>query len=589
MSRAGAPEALPSGVPARPAPGGAVPLARLVSAAGLVVLVAGLAFLGREALLNLARQPFTVDESQYAHAAWLVARGSVPYRDFFDPHFPLVYQLASIVFLLVGDDPAALVPLRLSMLPWLCGTLAAAWALNKGRRGAGALAILCLLACPGWLKFATQLRPDPLAAALFLMAAAALASPRAPRERKALVAGAALALAIWASQKALIYSVAFLPFVLASVQWPRATRREGRVLAYFAVGATLVFALVAVYLVSTRSLGAWWHWCFVWIRTHQRGYPGFPFTKELVPVLGQSAPVFLLAAAGIVNTIARLRRKPSSPGASADAVLLAAVPLTFASFAAQSAAFAYSLVPFIAVCCVFAGRGAALVWQVASRHWLMSGGALAVALVVLSDADRSLEENRRPSIAPQLEALRLLARVATPSDPVYDNTGSFIARPSVHFYFYTDAFLRESIADLLVREIPLSIIRSGCTVRVDDMRSRILPARLRTFLEQNFQRYSADLLVWGREYTAVAGCVEEPFLAPRAGSYLVDPPEILSAGVLSIGGMPVHSPLIRLPIGHHVVRYSGPVATFSVLWLPRDGVPWAPVRTGPPSLGQKVY
>ena len=31
------------------------------------------------------------DEFQYAHAAWLVSKGAVPYRDFFDHHFPLLY------------------------------------------------------------------------------------------------------------------------------------------------------------------------------------------------------------------------------------------------------------------------------------------------------------------------------------------------------------------------------------------------------------------------------------------------------------------------------------------------------------------
>jgi hypothetical protein len=34
---------------------------------------------------------FTIDEYQYGHATWLVARGELPYVDFYEHHFPLSY------------------------------------------------------------------------------------------------------------------------------------------------------------------------------------------------------------------------------------------------------------------------------------------------------------------------------------------------------------------------------------------------------------------------------------------------------------------------------------------------------------------
>src|SRR5439155_25509922 len=36
----------------------------------------------------LRNKHFTIDEFQYAHSAWLVAHGHVPYRDFFNDRFP---------------------------------------------------------------------------------------------------------------------------------------------------------------------------------------------------------------------------------------------------------------------------------------------------------------------------------------------------------------------------------------------------------------------------------------------------------------------------------------------------------------------
>lgn len=554
----------------------------------LFVLLA-LAWLSGEAVRSLVLQPFTVDENQYAHAAWLVANGQVPYRDFFEPHFPLVYQLAAAVFLLLGDDPAALVPLRLTMLPWLVGTLAAAWVVNGQRREAATIGVLCLLACPGWLKFATQLRPDPLAASLFLLAVAATAARGLSPARRSFASGAAFVLALWASQKALIYGIAFLPLLLMTIR-ARGRDSEDRIsLRHLASGAALVLFLLTAYLASTRSFEDWWYWCFVWIRGHQKDYPGFSPLKELIPVLRESSWILVLSVIGSLETASRWWRESRDRRNATDAVLLAALPLTFVSFSGQVAPFAYSLVPFLAICCVFAGRGGAVVWKLASRRPPLAVTLLLLAVVPASSANLAMAENRRPSMAPQLAALRQLDRMTAPTDAVYDNTGCAIARPHVLFTFYTDAYLRRSGADALIRDVPAAIERSGCTVRIDDMRSRLLPPPLRAYLAARFHRYSADLLVWGAEYTALPGCVEETFLAPRSADYVVDPPEILNTGTLTIDGRLVESTIVRLSAGRHLVAYEGPIATFRLLWLPRDGVAWSPVRALPPSLGHKIY
>src|SRR3954466_1058866 len=81
----------------------------------------------------------SLDEAQYAHAAWLVSRGEVPYRDFFEVHLPLVYQALAPVFWLLGDSPLNILALRVGMLVPLAGTGAAAASLN---RRYGLLAVL---------------------------------------------------------------------------------------------------------------------------------------------------------------------------------------------------------------------------------------------------------------------------------------------------------------------------------------------------------------------------------------------------------------------------------------------------------------
>src|SRR6185295_17326952 len=88
---------------------------------------------------------FTIDEFQYAHAAWLVAHGSVPYRDFFEVHHPLVYQVLSPVFLLRGDDPTAIVGLRAGMLAFLALACVSAARLSAERDSGRAAALLAPL------------------------------------------------------------------------------------------------------------------------------------------------------------------------------------------------------------------------------------------------------------------------------------------------------------------------------------------------------------------------------------------------------------------------------------------------------------
>src|SRR5436853_5392466 len=58
--------------------------------AGVALLIARLWFLVHRAL--------DLDEFEHAHAAWSVARGLLPYRDFFEHHSPALYLLCAPLF-----------------------------------------------------------------------------------------------------------------------------------------------------------------------------------------------------------------------------------------------------------------------------------------------------------------------------------------------------------------------------------------------------------------------------------------------------------------------------------------------------------
>ena len=78
------------------------------------------------------RKAFTLDEFQWAHAAWEVARGQLPYRDFFEVHFPLTYQYMSLAFRF-GDanDPTTILTMRAMMIPALLLMGWGMWRVNE--------------------------------------------------------------------------------------------------------------------------------------------------------------------------------------------------------------------------------------------------------------------------------------------------------------------------------------------------------------------------------------------------------------------------------------------------------------------------
>ncbi|WP_224244514.1 hypothetical protein [Hyalangium gracile] len=564
------------------------------SVGGFIAAGVGLGFvlvgLGVQAARLALYKSFSIDEFQYAHAAWLVARGEVPYRDFFEVHLPLVYQALAPVFWLLGDSPLHILALRVGMLLPLVGTCVAAASLNR-RHGllAMLLAPALLLATPPFVTLATEIRPDPLAFALFL-GALALVSARPASSARAFGAGALLVAAVWGSQKVLFHG-GIIGLALAVDLVARRGREPALLPAprAFLAGAGAVLALIAAYLTVTRSWAAWWHWCFVWASEHQRHYPGFSWRSYFEPVWKEHPWLFTLAGLGLAATVRRLgsagRRMLSEP----DLLLLLALPATFGSYALQRAPFPYSLLPFLGVVAILAARGAAAVLgALEARAWKVAGAS--ALLLLLGGQLWRLEERLAAS---RNERQRdVLARVATltaPGDVAYDNSGGYVSRPHAYFYFYTDAYLRGAIADTLAREVPEALVASGCVLRVDDLRTEGLPASLRRFLTEHYQPLDGDVFLWGQRYEAPApGALEAKFLAVRDDRYFIEPASALEQGALFIDERRITEPVFTLSKGEHAVRYEGSARAFYLLWLPRDGQRWAP-RPGQPPTYSRLF
>jgi hypothetical protein len=570
-----------------------------------ILLIPGAA-LALVACFQLAHQRFAVDELTYAHGAWAVAHGELPYRDFFFHHTPLLLQVLAPLFAVLGDDPARVLLVRFAMLIPLAATVWACGRLNRplGRLEAFVTAGTLLLVWP-WVTAAVEIRPDNLAFPLFLFAL--LLVPASPAGRSSLrpggrgaLAGLLVALAVWASEKVLAYGCVFaLGFLVDGVRIVRGRILRDPILGGrggsegtdrpFLLGHPLAFlggflagvTGVVLYLALTGSLDAFLRWGVEWSLVHERRYPGFSWTIYFKPFLDDYWPLFPLAAVGVGRSLLDLARRPD-PWSHRDLLLIPALVTALLSFTLQAAPYAYSLVPFLGLFAVFTARGLVAVLRSALRMPARPARAVLVLLVTglmlgtgVLAAVRLL---KLPVNRTQFEEWAKLEAITRPEDPVFDAAGRYVTRPHVSFFDFNDDTVRLVLGDRLTREVTEGILATGCTVAWRDRQFVFLPDALQVFLYLHFEPMdtSGVLWIWGRPFERREASEEGhritgDFLAVRDGRYFVTPEEILSTGRLEIDGRPVTEPVFELERGNRKVVYEGDAEAFHILWLPRDG------------------
>ncbi|MBL8957308.1 MAG: hypothetical protein JNK82_41430 [Myxococcaceae bacterium] len=460
---------------------------------------------------------YALDEFQYSHAAWLVSKGQVPHRDFFEFHFELPYELLSVFYVWPEAGPERIRALRLGMVAVVALSL---WAMARLNREQGALAMmvapLIAVFSPSFVLNGTEVRPDVFAFAFFL---AALAT-----KEKGALPGVLLGLAVLSSQKVLLYGAPFLLLL------------NRRLVAGFAA----VLAGQLLLLLATGSLGAWWEQTWVFAYRHEQAYPGFPATRYLWPAVQQQVGLFGLAALGAWAS----RR---------DRVPLLVLGTTLFSFCFARAPFPYALVPFAGMAALFAARGVAAL----KPQW--RGVALGVVAFQGAVALWGVGSNTQ-----QHEVLAKVGRLTAATDPVFDSSGGASARPHVGFRYYTNAWIHEAEATTLGARIAREVREAQCTAALRDVRFDWLPADAKAFVTEHFQPYDGDLRLWGQRLPAGRGTFE----AVRGARYFVEP-----AQALRIDGREVEGPEFWLERGAHEVELD---REGFVLWLPANGERWRP-------------
>ncbi len=245
-------------------------------------LVPFVAMSGAAALFWATNARMDWDEVEHLHAAWLVAQGDVPYRDFWQHHPPLLWiVLAPLVDAVPANDAVVLASRIVGTIVLACvGWLA--WLIARALWGDGSrplpFLVVFLASAVTW-QFA-WVRPDSLALPFLLVGA--LMSVRAPPEARLrwLLAGGAIGLGL-----AFTYKNAALVLLPVIAAWTAApTGRAAR--------STLV---VLGLLAGALPLVA-----FLWVNDAARGFTDWVvfFNARIVrPGWGVDAGVMAIAAA----------------------------------------------------------------------------------------------------------------------------------------------------------------------------------------------------------------------------------------------------------------------------------------------------
>lgn len=533
---------------------------------------------------------FAIDEFLYSHWGWLVSQGQRIGVDFFVTHFPLIACLTSLPFRIVGSDPTAIFYDRLLMLPLFGLTCVASYTINSRiSPTVGILTpiLLCLNAV--LVDSIIEIRPDSLAIALFMAASAILLGMEKIWYPLSFCGGVLFVLAVLSSEKVAIYSPALLLAIW--VQFHRASEEEkGRVarhVCFAAGGATAAMLVVLLYLFHGHMLEFWIKEWWPYERLHESSYPSSRWTGlRLMATFCVQEPILtMLAAWAVIGMVgisieSHLQSWYLNPVQTFIVSFLATGSI---SLLIQKAPFRYSEIPIAVAITMLAAVGLTDFYENAKARWQgqvptisIVGTASVLVLFLVTNIWGEFKISLNGNSA-QLRTLHFLAKISSPLECVYDNSGGAVARPHADDRFYqTDQVTRIAQAELLQHEIPSAIHSRGCALMLEDVRNVSLPKSLQQFLAENYYPYAYDISVWGRRFTSYDDLSHvEVFSAVATGLYFLWPSEASIQKGIVIDGVEPKSQSFILAKGDHAVQFRGG-GRFYILWLPKNTQPFEP-------------
>lgn len=445
--------------------------------------------------LSLARtRTFDPDEFQHAHSAFLISKGQLPYRDYFEHHPPLLHFLMAPVMTKLSperDETSAfgtLFVLRVSL--WCAGLLGAGAHFLLARRLLGTLgaSVASLLLWSTLIMFGNtiEIRPDTAAFALLQVALLLLGRDASPR--RTLSAFSLLGVGFLFTQKLAFPILGAVVATLMSRRSERALRT--RAIAAMIFGLLWPTAACAGYFLARSGLPAFIEDVFLINLRWKARLSAWPFLVSHFfrpnPFLAVAGAFGLAAAAGRLVT-------PASEGSGRERFVLFTAAFGLIGLCALPVAFEQYYLLFLPQIAILAsGFLIRLVEAVLGRP--RSAGVAAITtlgltlLGVSSSKDQIVRQQHRTSEAKQKAIAWILDNSAT-TDTVLDGfTGIGVFRPHAFRYFVLHAEMRMMLDAAVIRELEDGLESGAIAPRFVSFDSQLqsVSPRIRRLLDRDF-------------------------------------------------------------------------------------------------------
>jgi hypothetical protein len=460
-------------------------------------------------LANFRSRWFNPDELEHVHVSWCVAKGMVPYRDFFEHHTPwLWYLLAPLVAgeRVASDTAAAVQALTLARATSLVFSAAALGALVwLGRiwNGAlcGAVSALCLAGMRIFFDKTTEIRPDVGSLLLWIGSLVGLAyalrgtDRREGRRGPFLATGLCLGAAIMFQQKMLFVVpglglVGLLWIALGSPGSVRLARL--RAATWLVVGACVPLAVTWGYFAARGAGWDFFNWNFLLNARWKSGETREPWLQQMAI---DDWPILLLAAGGVATWLWALAgtRRCDWLGL----VLIASGVSVLLGLLVIPVAWSQYYLPLLPLLALFAARFVVLAGGrlPARLRWIAIVPILLLLQIKPVTHALSVRDWRNDG---QLNELAYVFAKSAPSDPVLDGwRGLGMFRPHAWYWFCLPADVRTMIppAELAAFLDDLETGRVRPKLAVADFNLAGLSPRLVAFIRAHYTYGAYDIWI----------------------------------------------------------------------------------------------
>jgi hypothetical protein len=337
---------------------------------------------------EIPRRGIDPDELEHLHAAWCVAHGEVPYRDFFEHHGPALYYLLIPLFNLGIPDLSVLWVGRLAM--WCCGVATLGLTGGLARRWGGQRSEFYAMFLLAWSSVfhakGIELRPDVPAMLLLMLAVSNFTYATGGGSwRRFLSVGFLAGLAMLFTQKSVVPATGIAAAACLARILTRTDKSESigmilaRVIVPIVAGIAGVWGIAGILFSLAGAAGDFWYstWYQLWVWPVRSGR-----WEYLRPTLVSDLTIWIAGIIEIAVLLKNFRAPETWKEQRGVAALVAAVCI--ASLAFVKAAYPQFYLLWMPLLAALAARRIGVLFEhVAERRRALTVIFVGESLVVL--------------------------------------------------------------------------------------------------------------------------------------------------------------------------------------------------------------